>query len=54
MNNYRIYLNNSNLADCVDISADNAIVMGTLSLFYIGEELVASIPNHLVFIKLAA
>jgi hypothetical protein len=54
VNTYRIYLNNNNLADVIDISADYPIVMGNLSLFYKDQILVASIPSGLVFIKTQA
>ena len=52
MNKYRIYLNNNQLQDCIEVSADYPLVMGNLSLFYKNNELVASIPSSLVFIKL--
>lgn len=52
MNKYRIYLNNNDLTDCLDILADYPQIMESLSLFYNGGDLVASIPSYLVFIKL--
>jgi hypothetical protein len=52
MNKYRIYLNNNDLTDSVDISADYPQVMGNIIIFYIGDEVVASIPPALVFIRL--
>ena len=53
MNKYRIYLNNGNPTDSIDILADYPQIMGSVTLFYDTESsVVASIPSHLVFIKL--
>ncbi len=53
MNTYRIYLNNSNLTDSVDIQAVYPNIMGHTTIFYNSEgEIVASIPSNLVFIKI--
>jgi len=53
MNKYRIYLNINNITDVIDIDATYPIIAGSVILFYNDEaELVCSIPNHTIFIKL--
>lgn len=53
MNKYRIYLNNNNLSDSVDIFANYPIIMGSTTIFYgTNDCIIASIPINLVFIKL--
>lgn len=53
MYKYRIYLNNNNLADAIDIVASYPQIMGSITIFYDNDdEVVASIPNHIIFIKM--